>query len=103
VKENKPPNPRPEVKRYPIRKKREPTPPPKVLTPPPEPEEKADIRASPTTFGRTLSTGSSHVHEPACMTLKDVFGSEIESDPFNSPSPDAVVMRAQQQSKGLTK
>lgn len=103
VKENEPPGPRPEGKKYPTRKKREPTPPTKIFTPSPEPEEKPDIRASPTMFGRTLSTGSSHAYEPACMNLKDVLGSEIESDPFNVPSPDAVVIRAQQQSKLLTR
>ncbi|KAI7601242.1 hypothetical protein KC346_g12909, partial [Hortaea werneckii] len=48
AKENESPQPRPEPKKYPIRKKREPTPPPKEPTPPPpEPEEELpDLRAS---------------------------------------------------------
>ncbi|KAI7565991.1 elongation factor EF-1 alpha subunit [Hortaea werneckii] len=48
TKENEIPEPRPEPKKYPIRKKREPTPPPKEPTPPPpEPEEELpDLRAS---------------------------------------------------------
>ncbi|KAK5125017.1 hypothetical protein LTR85_001208 [Meristemomyces frigidus] len=104
TKENDTPQPKAEPKKYPIRKKREPTPPPKEPTPPPpEPEEeKPDLRASPTGFGRTLASSQLSGHRAASMTLKDMLGSEITEDPFKGPSPDDTVLRAQQHSKGLT-
>ncbi|KAI6810375.1 elongation factor EF-1 alpha subunit [Hortaea werneckii] len=76
AKENETPEPRPEPKKYPIRKKREPTPPPKEPTPPPpeSEEELPDLRASPTEFGMTLSTSPTNgIHAPQ-MTLKDMLG-----------------------------
>ena len=106
AKENETPEPRPEPKKYPIRKKREPTPPPKEPTPPPpEPEEELpDLRASPTEFGMTLSTSPTNgIHGPQ-MTLKDMLGdSKDEDDPFKGPSPDDVVFKAQGHSKGMNK
>ncbi|RMY44612.1 hypothetical protein D0865_10442 [Hortaea werneckii] len=93
AKENETPEPRPEPKKYPIRKKREPTPPPKEPTPPPpEPEEELpDLRASPTQFGMTLSNSPTNgIHCPQ-MTLKDMLGdSKDAEDPFKGPSPDDV-------------
>jgi elongation factor 1 alpha-like protein len=105
VNENEDPAPKPEPKKYPIRKKREPTPPPREPTPPPAPpeEEKPDLRASPSQFGWTLSTSPPSTHAPPQMTLKDMVGSEVELDSFKGPSPDDVVIRAQQHSKGLNK
>lgn len=104
-KENDIPGSKSEPKKYPIRKKREPTPPPREPTPPPAEveEEKPDLRASPTAFGRTLSTGSHQDKGAARMALKDILNSEIAGDPFQGPSPDDTVIRAQQHSKGLTK
>ncbi|KAI7537583.1 elongation factor EF-1 alpha subunit, partial [Hortaea werneckii] len=103
-KENETPEPKPEPKKYPIRKKREPTPPPKEPTPPPpEPEEELpDLRASPTEFGMTLSTSPTNgIHGPQ-MTLKDMLGdSKDAEDPFKGPSPDDVVFKAQGHSKGM--
>ncbi|KAI6802018.1 elongation factor EF-1 alpha subunit [Hortaea werneckii] len=105
-KENETPEPRPEPKKYPIRKKREPTPPPKEPTPPPaEPEEELpDLRASPTEFGMTLFTSPMNgIHAPQ-MTLKDMLGDCRDTDdPFKGPSPDDVVFKAQGHSKGMNK
>ncbi|KAI7285752.1 elongation factor EF-1 alpha subunit [Hortaea werneckii] len=104
TKENTIPEPRPEPKKYPIRKKREPTPPPKEPTPPPpEPEEDLpDLRASPTKFGMTLSTSLTNgIHAPR-MTLSDMLGdSKDTEDPFKGLSPDDVVFKAQGHSKGM--
>ncbi|KAK4549345.1 hypothetical protein LTR36_006342 [Oleoguttula mirabilis] len=91
TKENEAPVPKVEPKRYPIRKKREPTPPPKEPTPPPpepEEEEKPDLRASPTSFGRTLAASLPHSRYTPSMTLKDMLGSGVTEDPFKGPSPD---------------
>lgn len=105
TKENDVPVPKAEPKKYPIRRKREPTPPPREPTPPPpEPEEeKPNLRASPTGFGRTLAASQFHGHDASSMTLKDILGSEVAADPFKGPSPDDTVLRAQQHSKGLAK
>jgi len=105
TKENEAPLVQLEPKKYPIRKKREPTPPPREPTPPPmEPEEeKPDLRAMPTDFGRTLSTTPSHHSAATTMTLKDMFGRIDEEEPFKGPSPDDTVRHAQQHSKGLGK
>ncbi|KAK3678520.1 hypothetical protein LTR78_001817 [Recurvomyces mirabilis] len=92
----------PELRRYAIRRKREPTPPPREPTPPlaePE-EEKPDIRASPTEFARTLATSLPGGHRPN-MSLSEVLGAEAADDPFKVPSPDDTVRQAQQTSKGL--
>ena len=104
-KENDVPMPKIEPKKYPIRKKPEPTPPPKEPTPPPPEaeEEKPDLRASPSAFGLTLSTNPPCGPNIATITLKDMLGSEAADDPFQGPSPDDTVLRAQQHSKGLAK
>ena len=105
IDENEPPQPRVESKKYPIRKKREPTAPPKEPTPPPEEpkEEMPDLRASPTEFGRTLSSSPSNSNGLASMIMKSLMGSDTPDDTFDGPSPDDVVLRAQQHSKGLNK
>jgi elongation factor 1 alpha-like protein len=104
AKENETPSTQPEPRKYPIRKKREPTPPPREPTPPPvEPEEeKPDLRASPSAFGRTLSTILPAGHRPN-LSMTDMLGSGPADDPFKGPSPDDTVQRAQQHSKGLAK
>ncbi|KAK3115516.1 hypothetical protein LTR53_005052 [Teratosphaeriaceae sp. CCFEE 6253] len=66
-----------EPRKYPIRKKREPTPPPREPTPPPpaEPvEEKPDLKASPTIFASTLSSTLARGHTPAPTTLGSLMG-----------------------------
>jgi elongation factor 1 alpha-like protein len=105
TKENVKPQTRSEPKKYPIRKKSEPAPPPREPTPPPqEPiEEVPDLRASPTAFGRTLSTSPSSISAMNTMAVKDMLNSSATDDPFKGPSPDDAVLRAQQNSKGLTK
>ena len=105
TKENEVPVPKVEPKKYPVRKKRDPTPPPREPTlPPPEPEEeRPDLRASPTAFGLALSTSPPCGSNSASVTLKDMLGSEMAEDPFQGPSPDDTVLRAQQHSKGLAK
>ena len=105
AKENEAPAPKLEPKKYPIRKKRDPTPPPKEPTPPPpEPQEVGpDLRASPTAFGLALSTSPSCGLHTANISLKNMLGSELTEDPFQGPSPDDTVLRAQQHSKGLAK
>ncbi|KAK3686479.1 hypothetical protein LTR37_019764 [Vermiconidia calcicola] len=94
-----------EPKKYPIRKKRELTPPPKEPSPPPEVEPKEelpDLRASPTAFARTLSTGPSQAARTRSMALDELFSSSTnEENPFKGPSPDDTILRAQQHSKGL--
>ncbi|KAK4954350.1 hypothetical protein LTR10_007781 [Elasticomyces elasticus] len=102
-KENDAPSSVAEPRKYPIRKKREPTPPPKEPTPPPstEPEEeKPDLRASPTAFARTLSTNPMQGRTATAPTLADLLGTEHSEDPFKGPSPDDTVLKAQQRSKG---
>jgi elongation factor 1 alpha-like protein len=103
-KENETPLTQSEPRKYPIRKRREPTPPPREPTPAPvEPEEDVpDLRASPSTFGRTLSTSLPHENRPA-LSMRDMLGCEPSDDPFKGPSPDDAVQRAQQHSKGLAK
>lgn len=105
VKENEQPAMSPEPKKYPIRKKKDPTPPPREPTPPPAEveEERPDLRASPTEFGRTLSTSPAESLTATSMTLEDMFGRAIEDDPFKGPSPDDHVRYAQQHSKGMGK
>lgn len=105
VKENTPPQPKPELKKYPIRKKREPTPPPREPTPPPEEpkEELPNLRASPTAFACTLSTKPADSIMPSGMTLQDLLSSSNGQDPFKGPSPDDTVLRAQQHSKNVKK
>ncbi|KAK5696636.1 hypothetical protein LTR97_007940 [Elasticomyces elasticus] len=103
-KENDAPSSVAEPRKYPIRKKREPTPPPKEPTPPPstEPEEeKPDLRASPTAFARTLSTNPMQGRTATAPKLADLLGTEHSEDPFKGPSPDDTVLKAQQRSKGM--
>ncbi|KAK4896921.1 hypothetical protein LTR27_005168 [Elasticomyces elasticus] len=102
-KENDVPSSVAEPRKYPIRKKREPTPPPKEPTPPPLPEpeeEKPDLRASPTAFARTLSANPMQ-RTATAPTLADLLGTEQTEDPFKGPSPDDTVLKAQQRSKGM--
>lgn len=103
--ENVPPQATSEPKKYPIRKKREPTPPSRGPTPPPpvEPEEeKPDLRASPTSFGRTISTSPAQ-NGSSILELKEVLGPRDNGNAFTGLSPDDAVLKAQQHSKGLTK
>ncbi len=104
-KENVKPQIKSEPKKYPIRKKSEPAPPPREPTPPPpEPaEEVPDLRASPTSFGRALSTGPPQTTKSRNIAVRDLLGSSTTEDPFKEASPDDKVLRAQQGSKGLTK
>ena len=104
-KENMKPQTKPEPKKYPIRKKSEPAPPPKEPTPPPqEPEEEVpDLRASPTAFGHALSTGRPGVAGSKDIAVRDLLGSSTIEDPFKEASPDDKVFRAQQGNKGLKK
>jgi elongation factor 1 alpha-like protein len=92
-----------EPKKYPIRKKSEPAPPLREPTPPPqEPDEEVpNLRASPTAFGRALSTGPSQTTGSNDMALRDLLSSSTTEDPFKEASPDDKVLRAQQGSKGL--
>ena len=101
-KENLKPATKSEPKKYPIRKKSEPAPPPIEPTPPPEDpkNELPDLRASPTAFARTLSS-SPPQSSTADTALRDLLGSISKQDPFKGPSPDDAVLRAQQNSKGL--
>ncbi|KAK3705720.1 hypothetical protein LTR37_013163 [Vermiconidia calcicola] len=96
-----------EPKKYPIRKKRELTPPPKEPSPPPEEEPKEELpnlRASPTEFACTLSTPTSQAARASSMTLGDLFGSSTnEENTFKGPSPDDTILRAQQHSKDNAK
>lgn len=103
--ENDPPQSKPEPKKYPIRKKREPTPPPAEPSPPPEEAKEVlpDLRASPTGFGRTISTSPPQGNEPSHVAFKDMCGPSGSSDPFKGLSPDDTVLRAQQHSKGINK
>ena len=105
TRENVKPQTKSEPKKYPIRKKAEPAPPPREPTPPPpEPvEEVPNLRASPTAFGRTLSISPSGSSTIKTMAVRDLLGSSMTEDPFKGPSPDDAVLRAQQNSKGLTK
>lgn len=100
--ENLKPEPKAGPKKYPIRKKSEPAPAPKEPTPPPQEPvvEVPDLRASPTAFGRTLSS-SPPQNAAADTALKELLGSISNEDPFKGPSPDDTVLRAQQNSKGL--
>lgn len=105
AKENAVPEPKVEPKKYPIRQKRESTPPPREPTPEPEEvkEEGPDLRASPTMFGRALSQGGMQSRGAAKMALGDLVGEQVPEDPFNGPSPDDAVWRAQGHSKGMAK
>lgn len=105
AKENAAPEPKAEPKKYPIRRKRESTPPPREPTPEPEEvkEEGPNLKASPSSFGRALSAGEHQVDRPTKMMLKDLMGNEEAQDPFSGPSPDDAVLRAQGHSKGLNK
>ena len=105
-KENDRPAPVAEPRRYPVRKKRELTPPPAPPEPEPLPEEEKvqlpDLRASPSAFARTLSI-SPIASAMRPMTLQDLLGGLDVTKAFNEPSPDDKVMHAQQHSKGLNR
>ena len=102
-KENVKSQPKSEPKKYPIRKKQEPEPPPREPTPPSlEPvKEVPNLRASPTEFGRTLASSPSQNNETSDSAVHELLGSLTKQDAFNDPSPDDTVLRAQQNSKGL--
>lgn len=104
-KENLVPVEKAEPKKYPSRRKKSPTPPPREPTPPPEEpvEQLPDLRTSPTAFGRTLAKGSGQGNGAMSMALDDLLGRTASSNPFDGPSPDDTVMKAQSQSKGLRK
>lgn len=105
-KENAVPVEKPEPKKYPTRRKKSPTPPPREPTPPPpeDPiEQLPDLRSSPTAFGRALSKGSGQMSGATRMALGDLLGLSANTNPFDGPSPDDTVMKAQGQSKGLKK
>lgn len=105
VKENVAPTPCAEPKKYAIRRKRSPTPPPRAPTPPPEApkEHLPSLRSPPSAFGRTLSSSSAQTSGTRQMALQDLLGSGYSSNPFDGPSPDDTVIRAQDKSKGLKK
>ena len=105
AKENATPTPKPEPKKYPIRKKKESTPPPQDPEPPPEdPKEGTpDLRTSPSDFGRTLSITTGKGTRSAQMALDELFGRAQNGDAFSGPSPDDTVLKAQGKSKGLNK
>ncbi|CZT25395.1 uncharacterized protein RCC_11126 [Ramularia collo-cygni] len=94
-----------EPKKYPTRRKRSPTPPPREPTPPPEEpvEQLPDLRSSPTAFGRALSKSSGQMNGATRMALADLLGMTASSSPFEGPSPDDTVLKAQNKSKGLKK
>lgn len=105
-KENQQPPNQAEPRKYPSRKRREPTPPPKAPEPEPEIEEHEelpDLKASPTDFGRTLSRSPTCGSLSAQMNLQDLLGSSTRMDAFKDPSPDDRVSHAQSGSKGLSK
>lgn len=97
--------PTPEPRKYPARKKREPTPPPAEPEPESEPEKEQlpDLRAPPTAFGRAISTCPHTGALSTFMTVSDMLGSTTAPDAFQNPSPDDVVSHAQGGSKGLNK
>ncbi|KAK5113349.1 hypothetical protein LTR62_003448 [Meristemomyces frigidus] len=105
----------PERRKYPIRSKREPTPPPREPTPPSVEREgeKPDLRALPTEFGYTLSTSLLDRDRPTLST-SDVLAAakapakqtgnglikRTESLSLDTPSLDRV-QQAKVKSKGL--
>lgn len=93
-----------EAKRYPVRKKKEDSPPPREPSPPlPEPQEiMPDMKADPSEFAMALS---SSVPDSTCSStaLRDALWPTPQNNPFAGPSPDDTVRRAQQGSKGLNK
>lgn len=103
VKENDPPKAEP--KKYPIRRKRSPTPPSKESTPPPEEPKEVlpDLRSSPSAFGMTLAKGIDNNHGAQAMAVQDVFGASYSLEPFQGPSPDDTVHKAQEKSKGMNR
>ena len=103
-KENESVQVKPQPKKYPIRKKKEVTPPPNEPEPPIEEPREAlpDLRASPTEFGRTLSIAPVFGGDKN-ITMEELYGSSTSGDAFKEPSPDDRVMKAQQHSKSLNK
>lgn len=102
--ESKAPIPRPEIKKYPIRKK-EPSPPPREPTPPPaEPQEiLPDLRSEPTAFGRTLAASPPRSTTISATLLRNMLSVDTSAEPFSGPSPDDTILVAQKQSKGMAK
>lgn len=100
-KENEPPK----QKTYPIRRRRSPTPPPKEPEPAEAPPEPAapDLRASPSSFGKTITRASHGSAEQERMSLQDIIRMGPDSAVFQEPSPDDIVQKAQSQGKGLNK
>ncbi|KAK5166922.1 uncharacterized protein LTR77_007651 [Saxophila tyrrhenica] len=107
AKENLAPPAKSEPRKYPIRQKRDPTPPPKEPSPEPEePEEMLpDLRASPTEFAKTMATSRtfSKADNGSDKAISDLFRSSSNEDPFKGPSPDDTVLGAQGHSKGINK
>lgn len=105
TKENDLPVAREPPKKYPIRRRRSPTPPPREPTPPPEKaaEVLPDLRCPPTAFGVTLASTSSGPEGVKTMGLQDLFGERYSLGAFAGPSPDDTVIKAQQGSRGLNK
>ncbi|KAL9535755.1 hypothetical protein SMMN14_01412 [Sphaerulina musiva] len=105
TKENDLPVAREPPKKYPIRRRRSPTPPPREPTPPPEKaaEVLPDLRCPPTAFGVTLASTSSGPEGGKTMGLQDLFGERYSLGAFAGPSPDDTVIKAQQGSRGLNK
>jgi len=105
-KENAPPKPPQEPRKYIPRKRRESTPPPPEPEPEPQEEEREqlpDLRAPPTAFGRAISTCHNTSSAMSPMTVQDLLGASAKTEAFQNPSPDDVVSRAQGGSKGLSK
>lgn len=95
----------PPRKQY-VKKKREQSPPPPAPEPEPEApteEEVVSLRAKPSSFARTLATGTSSNTKGQNMSLQDLLGAPVSSDVFSKPSPDDLARQAQSQSKGLNR
>lgn len=107
TKENILPSAKPELRKYPLRQKREPTPPPKEASPEPKQpkEDVPDLRASPTDFAKTMSVAmnATQVGGAGEEVLDGLLHSSSNDDPFKEPSPDDTVLRAQARSKGINK
>lgn len=93
------------ARKYPVKKKQEPTPPPTTEPEPePEPEDAVpDLRATPSAFAQTLAAGLQHGIGKRRISLHDLFRDTTSKDVFEGPSPDDVVLKAHGQSKSLNK
>lgn len=105
TKENARPPANEEPKKYPIRRRRSPTPPPRQPTPPPEEPKEIlpDLKSSPTAFGHALASQEQASQRNKNIGLQDLFGSGYSLASFTGPSPDDTVLQAQQGSRGLNK